>query len=104
MAIGDEPSFFARFIEAPEEPPQKPSHAQQMLDWLQRWDKPVVNRRDVRIYGPAAIRDRKTMISSAEVLVRYGWLVPIEPRRYDGFRWQIVRKPVVRPIVANSSS
>jgi hypothetical protein len=66
-----------------------------------RGGQPVVNRRDVRIYGPAAIRDRKTMISSAEVLVRYGWLVPIEPRRYDGFRWRIVRKLVAHPTVAN---
>ena len=51
----DGPSFFARYIDAPEkEPAQKPSHAQQMLDWLQRWPKPVVRRRDIRIYGPAA--------------------------------------------------
>ena len=85
----------------PVEKAQGPSQAQQMLDWLQRWDKPIVNRRDVRIYGPSSVRDRKSMLSSAETLVRYGWLVPIDPRRYDGHKWRIVRKPVVRPTVAN---
>ena len=81
---------------------QGPSQAQQMLDWLQRWPKPVVNRRDVRIYGPSSVRDRKSMLSSAETLVKYGWLVPLDPGRHDGHKWQIVRKPVVRPIVTNN--
>ena len=73
-----------------------------MLDWLQRWDKPIVNRRDIRAYAPRSVRDHKSMISSAEVLVRYGWLVPIEPRRYDGFRWRIVRKLVAHPTISSS--
>jgi hypothetical protein len=94
-------SVFAKYIEAPEkELAQKPSHAQLMLDWLQRWPKPTICRRDVRIYGPSSVRDRQSMLSSAEVLVRYGWLVPIDAGRHDGHRWRIVRKPVVRPIVA----
>ena len=80
---------------------QDRSAAQKLLDWLQRWDRPTVCRRDVRIYGPSSVRDRKSMLSAAETLVRYGWLVPIDPGRYDGHKWRIVRKPVVRPTVAN---
>jgi hypothetical protein len=100
----ERPSIFAVYIEElpPARKAQRPSQAQRMLDWLQRWDKPIVNRRDVRIYGPSSVRDRKSMISSAEILVRYGWLVPIEPRRYDGFRWRIVRKLVAHPTISNS--
>ena len=102
---GEARSVFAKYIDEPGPTPsvekaQDHSSAQQMLDWLQRWPKPVVNRRDVRAYAPRALWDRQTMINAADVLVKNGWLVPIEPRRYDGFRWQIVRKPVVRPIAS----
>jgi hypothetical protein len=95
------PSVFARFIETPEkEPAQKPSEAQQFLDWLQRWPKPVIRRRDIRIYGPAAIRDRRTMINSAEVLVKNGWLTPVKARQHNGFKWMVVRRPIAHPTVA----
>jgi hypothetical protein len=84
----------------PTERTQRPSQAQQLLDWLQRWDKPIVNRRDVRIYGPAAIRDRRAMINSAEVLVKNGWLTPVKARQHNGFKWMVVRRPIAHPTVA----
>jgi len=76
------------------------SSAQKLLDWLQRWPKPIVNRRDVRIYGPAAIRDRRAMINSAEVLVKNGWLTPVKARQHNGFKWMVVRRPIAHPTVA----
>ena len=79
---------------------QKPSAAQKLLDWLQHWTKPTVSARDIRIYGPNAIRDRKRAIDSAAILVKEGWLIPIKTRRYDMCEWQIVRKPIVHSTVA----
>jgi hypothetical protein len=78
---------------------QKIQHAQKVLDWLQRWDKPVVRRKDFRVYGPRP-RDRKSMLDSTEILVRNGWLSPIRSRRYDGHTWQVIRKPTIAPEVA----
>jgi hypothetical protein len=94
-------SVFARYVAEPEkERPVSPKiqHAQKVLDWLQRWDKPVVRRKDFHIYGPHP-RDRKSMLDSADILVRYGWLRPIPSRRYDGHTWQVIRKPTVAPKV-----
>src|SRR5262245_17430737 len=79
---------------------QELSPAQKLLDWLQHWAKPTVSARDICIYGPNAIRDRESAITSAEILVKHGWLVPIKTRRYDMREWQIVRKPIIHPSVA----
>jgi hypothetical protein len=78
---------------------QKIQHAQQLLNWLQRWSKPTVSARDMRIYGPRP-RDRESTIDSANILVEHGWLSPIQTRRYDSHVWQVVRKPVIYPTVA----
>ena len=47
----------------PAEPTPKPkaSPAQKLLDWLLRWDKPVVRVRDIRVYGPYALRNQKSV-------------------------------------------
>jgi len=74
--------------------------AQKLLDWLQRWEKDTVSARDIRTYGPKSIRDKKSAIHSAEVLVHHGWLIPKKMRRYNARVWQIARKPIVRPPVA----
>jgi hypothetical protein len=74
--------------------------AQKLLDWLQHWTKPTVSARDICIYGPNSIRDRKSAIDSAEILVKNGWLVPIKMRRHDMHEWQVVRKPIIQPTVA----
>jgi hypothetical protein len=79
--------------------PVKPhASAQRLLDWLQHWSKPTIRARDICIYGPRP-RNRESAISSAEVLVRHGWLVPTKTRRYDSLEWQIVRRPIIRPIL-----
>jgi hypothetical protein len=74
--------------------------AQKLLDWLQHWTEPTVSARDICIYGPNSIRDRKSAIDSAEILVKNGWLVPIKTRRHDMHEWQVVRKPIIQPTVA----
>jgi hypothetical protein len=75
--------------------------AQKLLDWLQHWNKPRVRVRDVRIFGPNSLRNQKSAISAAETLVKEGWLVPSKTLRRDSLEWQIVRKPIIRPTVAN---
>jgi hypothetical protein len=79
---------------------QKIQHAQRLLDWLQRWDKPTLSTRDIRQYGPGPIRDRKSAIDSAEILVRNGWLTPVAKHRFDMHKWEIIRRPIVNPEVA----
>jgi hypothetical protein len=78
---------------------RKLQHAQRTLDWLQRWSKPTVRPKDMRVYGPRP-RDRESALSSAGILVEHGWLVPVKTRRHDSREWQIVRKPIIRPTVA----
>jgi hypothetical protein len=87
-------------IEKATKQPQKIQHAQKLLDWLQRWGKPTVCIRDVRIYGPRP-HNREGVIGSAEILVENGWLSPIQSPRYDGRAWRINRKPIVSPKVVD---
>jgi hypothetical protein len=80
------------------------SQAQNMLDWLQRWNKPTVCLQDICQYGPHRIRNRRIALDTAGILVGAGWLVPIETRLPNSgkrrFEWQIVRRPIVYPAVA----
>jgi hypothetical protein len=79
-------------------PDQKLQQAQRMLDWIQqRWTGNTICIRDVRQYGPNSLRNPKSMIDAAEVLVKSGWLEPAELHRYDMRKWRIIRRP---PIVA----
>jgi len=90
--------------EKTQEPPpkQKPLPAQKLLDWLiQRWDKEIVWMKDIRQFGPSALRNPKTAIDAAGALVKDGWLVPEPTRRYDAHKWRFVRRPVVHPLVMN---
>ena len=85
-------SLFERLAKGrPAEPAPKTPHsdAQKMLDWLQRWPKPTISSRDIRIWGPGAIRNRESAIRSAQILVAHGWLVPLAARR-----WKVVREPL----------
>src|SRR6516164_8068374 len=94
---------------APSPPPsplppaaQKPSPAQKLLNWLiQRWGKEIVWMKDIRQFGPSALRDPKTAIEAAGVLVKDGWLVPEPTRRYDAHKWRFVRRPVAQPLVTS---
>jgi hypothetical protein len=75
---------------------QKIQHAQKLLNWLQRWDKPTVSWQNIQNYGPRP-KDRKKVVEAAEILVRNGWLIPLKPHRYDMHKWQVVRRPIVAP-------
>jgi len=78
----------------PPPPPKQaqPSPAQTLLDWLQHWAKTTVTAREVYTYGPNSIRNKKTTLSLAQILVEQGWLVPIETRQYNTHEWKIVQR------------
>src|SRR5262249_31181526 len=82
--------------------PQQIKHAQKVLEWLLRWNKPIVCAQDIRLYGPRP-RNRKTAIELAKILAERGWLQPIPTHRYDRHAWQIIRKPIINPTVANGA-
>jgi len=97
-------SIFDRLAHSrPAEAATKPPHkdpAQLLLDWLQRWGKNTVRMNEILVYGPRPMRKRESAISSAEVLVKHGWLIPLKTRRPDMLEWQIVRRPIVHPTIA----
>jgi len=100
-------NLFKRLDKGRPPPPTKkaqPSPAQKLLDWLQHWTKDTVSARDICIYGPYSIRDRKRAIDAAEILAKEGWLVPIKTRRHDMQHWGIVRKPIIFPTVATETA
>ena len=75
--------------------------AQKLLDWLmQHWPKNTISRRDISNHGPWSIRNKQCAIDAAETLERHGWLVPAPTHRHDRRVWNIVRKNIVRPTVA----
>jgi hypothetical protein len=85
----------------PTKQPQK-DPAQKLLDWLQRWGKPTVTMRDIRIYGPKSIRKQKSTIgTAAETLVKTKWLTPIKPHPPGTHAWKITHKPTIYPPVAS---
>jgi hypothetical protein len=84
-----------------DEKTKQPDHAQKLLDWLmQHWPQNTISRRDISNHGPWSIRNKQSAIDAAETLERHGWLVPAPTHRHDRRVWQIVRKNVVRPTVA----
>jgi len=84
---------------APEKVKVKVDPAQLLLDFLQRWKKPTVSEREIRIYGPGCIRTRESVINTTEVLTRRGWLTPHKAHRRNKLEWQIIRQPLVHPVV-----
>jgi len=80
---------------------EKPEPAQLLLTWLQKWTRPTITARQIRIYGPSCTRDPQIVIAAAEKLVRQGWLTPIKELQRNRRRWGIVRRPLVHPVVEN---
>jgi hypothetical protein len=74
----------------PAEERQRKDDPQLLLDFLQKWPRPVISSRDVRIWGPKSIRDRESAIRSAQILAAHGFLIPIAARK-----WRVVRDPLV---------
>ena len=66
---------------------QKPPPEQLLLNWLQRWPKPTVSTKDIRVYGPYSLRNGESAIRSAQILAAHGFLSPVTARR-----WQIIRQ------------
>lgn len=89
---------FAAQVPPAQTPTKKaqPPLAQKLLDC----SKPTVSTRDILIYGPSSLRDRRKAIIAAEILAVHGWLIPLKTPRYDMHKWQVVRKPTVFPTVA----
>ena len=82
------PSSLIRLNRAHEAPP-----AQRLMAWLPRWPKAIISVRDVRLYGPNSLRNTKIASDAIEVLVGYGWLVPVMAPAYNQKWWEIVRAP-----------
>jgi hypothetical protein len=68
---------------------REPLPAQELLHWIQRWGKSVISLRDVRAFGPNAIRERPIALKQIEILVRHGWLVPLPAHRRDRQTWRL---------------
>ena len=69
---------------------------EKLLDWLvNHWAKTTVTAREIYTYGPNHVRDKKTTLSLAQILVERGWLIPMHPdfltgrRRRDKSEWKI---------------
>ena len=90
----------ARGRPAPAEEKVKIDPAQKLLDWLQTWNKPTICAREILMYGPRSTRNRKDANDATEILVRHGWLAPLQTHQRDWRRWQIIRQPVVHPTIA----
>jgi len=61
--------------------------AQMLLDWLNRRPGDFITARDIRIYGPGALRNRESALRSAQILAAHGFLIPLATHK-----WQVVRK------------
>jgi len=100
MPKQSEPKFSFATEPAPKPAAAKKEPAQQLLDFILRWPKATVSRRDIYIYGPRRLRGRIEAISAAEALVKNGWLKPYKTHRHDWRVWEIIRRPVVYPTIA----
>ena len=66
---------------------------EKLLDWLVNyWTHPTISAREICIYGPNCIRDKKTILDLAQTLVERGWLAPTKTRRRDMKKWQITAR------------
>jgi len=65
--------------------------AEALLGWLERWPKPVVSSRDIRVWGPKALHNRESAIHAAEILVAHGRLHPHPLKKRV---WEIIRDPL----------
>jgi hypothetical protein len=83
---GIDPSIQFRLKGTPE-----PPAAERLMAWLPRWPKETISVREVRIFGPISLRDRKIAEDAVEALVSCGRLVPVETRQRNMNWWLIVR-------------
>ena len=56
--------------------PRGDSPIEKLLDWLvNHWAKDTITAREIYTHGPNSIRDKKTTLGLAQILVERGWLV-----------------------------
>src|SRR5262249_57649362 len=59
------------------------SPIEKLLDWLvNHWAKDTVTAREIYTHGPNSIRDKKTTLGLAQILVERGWLVPVNTHQH----------------------
>ena len=76
--------------EKTKQPPEDPT--KKLLEWLVRfWTKPSITARDIARSGPHSLRDKKTILTSAQTLEARGWLTPVPTWRRDKREWKIAR-------------
>ena len=75
--------------------------AQKLLDWLQTWDKPTIGAAQILMYGPRCTRKRKDADNAIAILIQQGWIVHTPTNQSNWRQWQIVRKPIVHPTLAD---
>jgi len=69
------------------------SPIEKLLDWLvNHWAKDTITAREIYTHGPNSIRNKKTTLGLAQILVEQGWLVPTETRQYNTHEWKIIRR------------
>ena len=69
------------------------SPIEKLLDWLvNHWAKDTVTAREIYTHGPNSIRDKKTTLGLAQILVERGWLVPVNTHQHNMRAWKIVRR------------
>ena len=78
-------------VEEPvKQPRRNPSPIERLLDWLvNHWAKPTITAREIYTLGPRSLRDKRTALSLAQILVERGWLTPVDghDRPYRLVRW-----------------
>jgi hypothetical protein len=74
--------------------------AQRLLNFLQKWGQKTITERQIRIYGPGVLRNRKSVNQATEILIKNGWLRCPQTTPRGGREWEIIHKAVVAPRVA----
>jgi hypothetical protein len=92
-------TIFERLAQPAPKKAQEISPAQRLLDFLQRWPKDTISARNIYQFGPRSTKKRREAMAPIEVLVRHGWLTPIQSHRRDRRQWQIRRRLTVHPTV-----
>src|SRR5262245_18129246 len=90
--------------ERPAETKTKRPHedpAQRLLNRLQQWPKPTIYTRDILRFGPRTVRNRNSATDATDILVKHGWPIPNKTNQRNRREWQIVRKPVIHPVLAD---
>ena len=71
------------------------SPIEKLLDWLvNHWAKDTITAREIYTHGPNSIRDKKTTLGLAQILVERRWLVPVT-HQHNMRAWKIVRRQLL---------